>query len=52
VQATKTFLVVGRAFRVAGKSEIRNPKSEIANLFPAMMFVSVAGVAEWQTLGT
>ena len=38
--------------RFAGNSEIRNPKSEIANLFPAMMAASPAGVAEWQTLGT
>jgi hypothetical protein len=34
------------------KSEIRNPKSEIAIGFPAMMNVTAAGVAEWQTLGT
>ena len=29
------------------KFEIRNPKSEIAIGFPAMMNVTAAGVAEW-----
>jgi hypothetical protein len=34
------------------KSEIRNSKFEIAIEIPAMMNMTAAGVAEWQTLGT
>jgi hypothetical protein len=34
------------------KFETRNSKSEIGALFPDMMSLTAAGVAEWQTLGT